>query len=54
MLRLARECGITAAESRIETVGGKDVLLITRFDREKTARGYTRAHGQRRDDPARR
>ena len=43
MLRLARECGITAAESRIETVGGKDVLLIRRFDREKTAKGYTRA-----------
>jgi serine/threonine-protein kinase HipA len=43
MLRLARECGITAAESRIETVGGKDVLLITRFDREKTGKGCTRA-----------
>ena len=43
MLRLARECGITAAESRIETVGGKDVLLIKRFDREKTVRGYARA-----------
>jgi serine/threonine-protein kinase HipA len=43
MLRLARECGITAAEGRIETIGGKDVLLIKRFDREKTARGYTRA-----------
>ena len=43
MLRLARECGITAAESRIEPVGGKDVLLIKRFDREKTAKGYTRA-----------
>jgi serine/threonine-protein kinase HipA len=43
MLRLARECGITTAESRIETVGGKDVLLIKRFDREKTAKGYLRA-----------
>lgn len=43
MLRLARECGITAVESRIETVGGKNVLLIKRFDREKTAKGYTRA-----------
>ena len=43
MLRLARQCGISAAESRIETVGGKDVLLIKRFDREKTAEGYTRA-----------
>jgi serine/threonine-protein kinase HipA len=43
MLRLARQCGISTAESRIETVGGKDVLLIRRFDREKTAEGYTRA-----------
>ncbi len=43
MLRLARACGITAAESRIETIGGKDVLLIKRFDREKTAKGYMRA-----------
>ena len=43
MLRLARECGITTAESRIETVAGRDVLLIKRFDREKTAKGYTRA-----------
>jgi serine/threonine-protein kinase HipA len=43
MLRLARECGITTAESRIETVGGKDVLLVKRFDREKTAKGYARA-----------
>jgi serine/threonine-protein kinase HipA len=43
MLRLARQCGISTAESRIDTVGGKDVLLIKRFDREKTAEGYTRA-----------
>lgn len=43
MLRLARECGLTTAESRVETVGGKDVLLVKRFDRERTAKGYTRA-----------
>jgi serine/threonine-protein kinase HipA len=43
MLRLARECVITTAESRMETVGGRDVVLIKRFDREKTAKGYTRA-----------
>ena len=43
MLRLARECGLHTAESRIETVGGKDVLLVKRFDREKTPKGYTRA-----------
>ena len=43
MLRLARECGISAAESRIEVVGGRDVLLVKRFDREKTPKGYLRA-----------
>lgn len=43
MLRLARQCGICSAESRIETVGGKDVILIKRFDREKVEDGYTRA-----------
>jgi len=43
MLRLARECGVNTAESRIEAVAGKDVLLIKRFDREKTPKGYTRA-----------
>jgi serine/threonine-protein kinase HipA len=43
MLRLARQCGISVAESRIETIAGRDVLLIKRFDREQTAEGYTRA-----------
>ena len=43
MLRLARECGITVAESRVVRAGGKDVLLIKRFDREKTTGGYARA-----------
>ena len=43
MLRLARECGLNTAESRIETVGTKDVLLVRRFDRERAAKGYTRA-----------
>lgn len=43
MLELARQCGINAARSRIETVAGKDVLLVQRFDREKTNRGYMRA-----------
>ncbi len=43
MLRLARQCGINVAGSRMETVGGKDILLIKRFDREKTAKGYARA-----------
>lgn len=43
MLQLAWECGISTAESRIETIADKDVLLIKRFDREKTPKGYTRA-----------
>ena len=43
MLRLARECGLHTAESRIETVATKDVLLVRRFDLERAAKGYTRA-----------
>jgi serine/threonine-protein kinase HipA len=43
MLELARSCGISAATSRIETVGGKDVLLVKRFDRHKTGKGYTKS-----------
>jgi len=43
MLRLARQCGIRAAESRIERVGGKDVLLVKRFDRARAVDGYTRS-----------
>jgi serine/threonine-protein kinase HipA len=43
MLQLAQECGISTAESRIETIADKDLLLIKRFDREKTPKGYTRA-----------
>jgi serine/threonine-protein kinase HipA len=43
MLELAKSCGISVAASRIETIAGKDVLLIKRFDREKTERGYTKS-----------
>lgn len=43
MLELARQCGINSARSRIEKVAGKDVLLVQRFDREKTSRGFMRA-----------
>jgi serine/threonine-protein kinase HipA len=42
MLRLARQCGIRAAESRIERIGGKDVLLVKRFDRARAKDGFTR------------
>jgi serine/threonine-protein kinase HipA len=43
MLLLARACGLTAAESKIVRIGGRDVLLVKRFDREKTDAGYLRA-----------
>jgi serine/threonine-protein kinase HipA len=42
MLSLARECGLRVAKHRIDTVGGKDVLLVQRFDRTLTAEGYLR------------
>jgi serine/threonine-protein kinase HipA len=40
MLRLARQCGIRAAESRVERISGKDVLLVKRFDRARSDGGY--------------
>ena len=43
MLILARACGLTTAESRVVEVAGRDVLLVRRFDREKTQAGYLRA-----------
>jgi serine/threonine-protein kinase HipA len=43
MLRLARECGLHTAESRIVTVADRDVLLVRRFDREHITGGYRRA-----------
>lgn len=43
MLTLARACGLAAAQSRVVDVAGRDVLLVKRFDREKTEAGYRRA-----------
>jgi serine/threonine-protein kinase HipA len=43
MLTLARACGLVTAQSRVVDVAGRDVLLVKRFDREKTAAGYRRA-----------
>jgi serine/threonine-protein kinase HipA len=42
MLTIAARCGITAAESKVTKVGNRDVLLVKRFDREKTKKGYLR------------
>ena len=43
MLELARASGIRAAETRLTTIGDRDALLIKRFDRENTDKGYRRA-----------
>lgn len=43
MLMLARACGLTTAASAVVQVGNRNVLLVKRFDREKTGKGYTRA-----------
>jgi serine/threonine-protein kinase HipA len=43
MLTLARACGLVTAESRVVDVAGRDVLLVKRFDRERTDAGYRRA-----------
>lgn len=43
MLVLARACGIQTADSKVVSVGGRDVLLVKRFDREKSEGGYRRA-----------
>ena len=41
-MRLAAEVGLAVAPVRLESSLGKDVLLVDRFDREKTAQGWTR------------
>ena len=43
MLALARACGLNVADSRTETVGERDVLLVRRFDREREDDGRTAA-----------
>jgi serine/threonine-protein kinase HipA len=43
MLTLGRACGLTTADSRMIDIGGRDALLVKRFDREKTEKGFTRA-----------
>jgi serine/threonine-protein kinase HipA len=41
-LELARRCGLAVCNSRLESLGGQDVLMVERFDREYTERGYLR------------
>ncbi|MEJ2169280.1 MAG: type II toxin-antitoxin system HipA family toxin, partial [Desulfobacterales bacterium] len=42
LLKLAAACGLTVADSKITTVGGRNVLLVRRFDRDRTESGYRR------------
>jgi serine/threonine-protein kinase HipA len=43
MLTLARSCGIACAESRFATIADRGVLLVKRFDRHKSEKGYLRS-----------
>lgn len=43
MLRLAHECGLRVAYSRIVRVGEREVLMVRRFDRTHSETGYLRA-----------
>jgi serine/threonine-protein kinase HipA len=42
MLALGRACGLATAASRLVAIGGRDVLLVKRFDRERVPAGYLR------------
>lgn len=41
-LDLARRCGLNVTQARLQTVGDSDVLMLQRFDREYTHKGYLR------------
>jgi len=43
MLILGRACGLSTAESKLASIGDRDVLLVKRFDRELSEQGYRRA-----------
>jgi serine/threonine-protein kinase HipA len=42
LLNLAKACGLNVADSDITTVGGRDVLLVRRFDRDRVESGFRR------------
>ena len=41
-LELARRCGINVCQARLQPVAEKDVLMLERFDRQHTEKGYLR------------
>jgi serine/threonine-protein kinase HipA len=42
LLALAKACGLNAADTRLTTVAGRDVLLVRRFDRDRKDGAYRR------------
>lgn len=42
LLKLANKCGLKVAHSKVIEVGGRSVILVKRFDREKQDAGYER------------
>ncbi|MCZ6829760.1 MAG: HipA domain-containing protein, partial [Gammaproteobacteria bacterium] len=44
LLELARTCGLNVADSKLSTVGDRDVLLVRRFDRDQAENGSYRRH----------
>jgi serine/threonine-protein kinase HipA len=42
LLKLAEACNLTVADSKISAVAGRDVLLVRRFDRDRTKSDYRR------------
>ena len=41
-LDLARRCGLNVTQARLQSVGESDVLMLQRFDRDRTEKGYLR------------
>jgi serine/threonine-protein kinase HipA len=42
LMKLAEACGLTVADSKITVIAERDVLLVRRFDRDRTESGYQR------------
>ncbi len=41
-LDLARRCGLSTCRAQLQTLAGRDVLMLQRFDRQSVDRGYLR------------
>ena len=42
LLRLAENCGISVADTQLETAGDRDILLVRRFDRHRHRQAFQR------------